>query len=182
MGYRIRSGNGASGLGLGVIGFLICAALPSTPQTDRGNGPASMVIVSAPGSPRAAEEIVRVIDDPANGDRWLLERDSQHPGGPGRMVLVAREKGSPAAARAFHEYAGSRFGAGTLAALIRAGDHLIVEEHTRLLDAVLEGIALDRAREGGALRVRLTIGGRIVKAVAVAPGRAMLSPDPGAPQ
>ncbi len=64
--------------------------------------------------------------------------------------------------------------------MIHAGDHLIVEEHTRLLDAVLEATSLARAREGESFRVRLSIGGRVVNAVAIAPGRAMLSRDSGA--
>jgi len=182
VGYRIRSGIEVFGSAIEVIGFLACVVLPTASQANPGNGPASIVSVSASGSPRAAEEIVREIHDPATGDRWLLERDPQRSGGPGRMVLVAREKGSPAPAEAFHKYPGNAFGAGAPAALIHAGDHLVVEEHTRLLDAVLEGVALAPARRGVALRVRLTIGGRIVRAVAVAPGRAVLSPDSGASQ
>jgi hypothetical protein len=180
VGYRVRSGIRAIGAGLGVVGFLICAALTFAAQTNRKNGLASIVIVSAPSSPRVAEESVREIDDPATGDRWLLERDSEHPGGPGRMVLVAKGKASPAPAGASVEYSGSRFATGTPAALIHAGEPLIVEEHSRLLDATLEATALGPVREGGTLRVRLSIGGRVVKAVAIAPGRALISPDSGA--
>jgi flagella basal body P-ring formation protein FlgA len=59
------------------------------------------------------------------------------------------------------------------------GDHLIVEEHTKLLDASLEAIALASARAGQTLRVRLSIGGRVVKAIAAAAGRATLFPESG---
>jgi flagella basal body P-ring formation protein FlgA len=56
-------------------------------------------------------------------------------------------------------------------AVIRGGDRVILEEHTPVVDARLEAIALAPAREGGTLRVRLKIGGGIVEAVALGPGR-----------
>ena len=58
--------------------------------------------------------------------------------------------------------------------MIRAGDKLVVEEHSLTTDAYLEGVALGPAGPGAALRVRLSIGSRVVRAVAVAPGRATL--------
>ena len=58
--------------------------------------------------------------------------------------------------------------------MIRAGDKLVVEEHSLTTDAYLEGVALGPAGQGTALNVRLSIGGRVVRAVAVAPGRATL--------
>jgi hypothetical protein len=136
-------------------------------------------MISSSSSVRANDGFVRVVDDPATGDRWVLERDAQHPGGPGRMVLVAQGLVFPGRERAFVAHPDSGREAATAAALIHAGDHLIVEEHTRLLDAVLEAIALGSAKEGGTFRVRLSIGGQVLRAVAVAPGRALLSPDLG---
>jgi hypothetical protein len=56
--------------------------------------------------------------------------------------------------------------------IIRAGDKVVVEEHSATTDAYLEGLALGPAGPGSALNVRLSIGGRVVRAVAVAPGRA----------
>jgi hypothetical protein len=40
----------------------------------------------APGE-QVSGEIVREIDDPHTGDRWLLLRNAEAPGGPGRLVL-----------------------------------------------------------------------------------------------
>jgi hypothetical protein len=176
---NVRSGIGALGFVPGVICLLTTAAVLSFAQTIRESGqPSAFVTVS--GSPRAAEEIVREIHDPATGDRWLLKRDDQHPDRPGRMVLVAPEKLSPAPARAFLGEVSEKRGSGSPVAMIHAGDYLIVEEHTSLLDAVFEAVALTPARAGGTFRVRLSIGGRVVNAVAVAPGRALLSYDSGA--
>jgi hypothetical protein len=64
--------------------------------------------------------------------------------------------------------------------VIRAGDRLIVEEHTALVDAVLEARALTPAAPGSAFDARLTVGGRVVRAVALGPGRAALQLETGA--
>jgi hypothetical protein len=121
-------------------------------------------------------EIVREIDDPHTGDRWLLLRNDLIPGGPGRLVLVAahRNLSGGAALRA----TGGRREAQFLP-VIRAGDRLIVEEHTARVDAVLEARALNPAAPGTALNVRLTIGGNVVRALALGPGRAALQPGAG---
>ncbi|MGP8251295.1 MAG: hypothetical protein ACLQHF_04625 [Terracidiphilus sp.] len=159
---------------------MLLAALPLLAQSGNGGAPAAELTLTSSLHPGLREELVREIDDPATGDRWLLERDAQHPGGPGRMVLIGRGKASPVPAGTSLGSVRSVFETGAPAALIHAGEPLIVEEHTSLLDAVLEAIALTPAAEGGTLRVRLSIGGRVVRAVAVARGRALLSPDPGA--
>ena len=39
---------------------------------------------------QAQSELVREIDDPHTGVRWLLMRNSEHPGGPGVMGSPAR--------------------------------------------------------------------------------------------
>src|ERR1035441_6468721 len=113
-------------------------------------------------------EIVREIDDPHTGDRWLLLRNDLIPGGPGRLVLVAahRNRSGGAARRA----TGGRREAQFLP-VIRAGARMIVEEHTARVDAVLEARALNPAAPGTALNVRLTIGGNVVRALALGPGR-----------
>ncbi len=102
-------------------------------------------------------DIVREIDDPHNGDRWLLIRDSRHPGGPGLLRLVT--------------YAGASSRQGnpelnTPAPIIHAGDSVIVEQSTLVMEARLEAIALGPAIAGSTLNLRLVLGGRVVRAVA----------------
>lgn len=116
-------------------------------------------------------EVVREIDDPHTGNRWLLLRNDLLPGGPGRLVLVAAHRNAPGGATWRAE---SQTGATQLLPVIRAGDRLIVEEHTARVDAVLEARALTPAAPGAALDVRLTIGGHVVRAIALGPGRAAL--------
>ena len=60
---------------------------------------------------------------------------------------------------------------------IHAGDALTVEEHTALVDARLEAIALGPAVEGAYFRVRLKIGGRVVRVEAVSAGHAVFGPE-----
>jgi hypothetical protein len=109
------------------------------------------------------------IDDPTTGARWRLVRDPSRPGGPGRLEPVSQVR-DPGAQ-------GKKADAGIAlrpASILRAGDRVVVEEHSATTDAYLEGVALGPAGPGTAFHVRLSIGNRVVRAVAVAPGRAML--------
>jgi hypothetical protein len=63
------------------------------------------------------------------------------------------------------------------APILHSGDRLIVDEHTAVVDAQLEAVAMGPAAAGGSLNVRLAIGGRVVRAVATAPGRAVLQEE-----
>jgi hypothetical protein len=124
----------------------------------------------------APGEIVREIDDPHTGDRWLLMRNEQYPGGPGRLVRIAARRIEPGGASG---RAAGPAGEAPPLPVIHAGDRLIVEEHTAVVDAVLEARALNPAIAGTAFDARLTIGGRVVRAVALGPGRAALQPETG---
>jgi len=119
-------------------------------------------------------EVAREIDDPHTGDRWLLMRNDQVPGGPGRLVLVAAHRN--AAGGAAPRAAGPT-GDAQILPVIRAGDRLILEEHTARVDAVLEARAMNPAAPGASLDVRLTIGGSVVRAIALGPGRAALQTE-----
>jgi len=122
-------------------------------------------------------EVVREIDDPHTGDRWLLRRNDQVPGGPGRLVLVAAHQS--ATGGAIPRAAGLNRDV-QIPPVIRAGDRLILEEHTAHVDAVLEARAMNPAAPGASLDVRLTIGGNVVRAIALGPGRAALQTETGA--
>jgi hypothetical protein len=141
-------------------------------------------------------EVVREIDDPHTGDQWLLMRNDLNPGGPGRMVLMSLNPASakissksPSPSRSHS--AGTLTGTLTVASVargqasqafhpvIRSGDLLIVEEHTAILDTSLEAVALAPAEAGAALNVRLKIGGKVLRALALSAGRAVLQPESG---
>jgi hypothetical protein len=122
--------------------------------------------------------VIREIDDSATGDRWLLVRDAVNPGGPGRMVRVEPGKADLANGT---ERDPARKGAQTSAATplrpaIHAGDAVIVEEHTSVVDARLEAVALGSAAVGAEFKARLKIGGKVVRVVAKAAGRAEMPP------
>jgi hypothetical protein len=132
----------------------------------------SPVVVAAGG---AQGQLVREIDDQQCRTRWLLLRDDSNPGGPGRLVLV----------QSAHDGSTSRpasGAAGELAAapqkpVIHAGDRLVIEQETPQISARLEAVALAPALAGRLFRARLRMGGKIVEAVALAPGRAALEPE-----
>jgi len=149
---------GAVLVGLAAAGAAYGHLMAQDPQTV----PASAQQVSVQGP------VLREIDDPYTGARWLLMRDPVHPGGPGRLVLLANENHSAGEGAVRVELQPV-----ALRPIIRAGDRLIVEEHTQVVEARLEAVALNPAAAGSVLDVRLKIGGRVVRAVAMAPGRAV---------
>lgn len=119
------------------------------------------------------DEVLRQIEDPSTGDLWLLLRDSNHPGGPGRLVLARQRlstqkatSGGSAKPLSFDERP-----------VIRTGDALAVEEHTAVADVRLEAVALEPAVKGAHFKARLEIGGMVVRVVAIAPGRASFAPE-----
>jgi hypothetical protein len=116
--------------------------------------------------------VVREIDDPHNGTRWLLMRNPDHPSGPTVLVMVSvtadgtqqRKPDGPT----------SVSGAQPLLPVIRAGERLVVEESSPAVEARLEAVSLGPAAIGSPLDVRLKIGGKVMRAVALGPGRAAL--------
>jgi hypothetical protein len=116
-------------------------------------------------------EAYREIIDPHTGDRWLLLKNRMHPAGPGRLVRV----------KGYGKQTGAMFSAAAKSRpasppLIRAGDPLTVEEHSAIADVFLEAVALAPAIAGAEFDVRLKIGGKVVRAVALGAGRAAFAP------
>ena len=148
----------------------------------------------APSQPAAAEiqtvghldpgSIAREIDDPSSGARWVLIRGSGNPGGPGRLVqitgLMTGLVSGPVSSKDVSTVSPTLREIPTASSyipVVRAGDTLVLEEHTGVADTRLEGIALGPARLGAVLRARLKLGGRIVHAIATGPGHATFAPD-----
>jgi hypothetical protein len=122
------------------------------------------------------QEVLREIVDPATGDRWLLVRNADQPAGPGRLVFggqrrvtrgkVSVDGGFPAHSRSIVE-----------PPLIRAGDTLIIDEHSAVVDARLEAVALNPAMPGTCFKARLKVGGKVVRVIAVSSGHAAFAPE-----
>jgi hypothetical protein len=160
---------------------MVLAALPAVCAAGQATGAsrASAHLLPAPAleaALRPGAEIFREIDDPATGDRWLLVRDTDHPGGPGRMVLAARGLSVPDGSGSIRTPAARP----TQLPVIRAGDRVIVEENTPVVEARLEAVALAPALAGSVFEVRLEIGGKVVQAVALGPDRAAFAHQIGA--
>jgi Chaperone for flagella basal body P-ring formation len=148
----------AIGCGIGVLTLSVSVAAQSA---------AIHLAIVAAKQPSGDGEVLREIDDAANGCRWLLERDTEHPGSPGRMVLIA------GCVQGLRSDAAKIDGATTLAAsVIRVGDRVVLEAHTAAMDVQLEAVALTPAAVGSEFVARMKLSGQVLRAVAVARGRA----------
>jgi hypothetical protein len=158
-----------------VVAALALPAISQSPVSAAASGEPSQPAESAPIAPPAQKvlrerDVVREIDDPHSGAVWLLFRDAERPGGPGRLMLAAQSNARARNPKDPVPVAESL-------PVIRAGDALIVEEHSAVVDARLEAIALGSAARGSAFKARLRIGGKVVRVVALAPGRAIFAPE-----
>jgi len=114
-------------------------------------------------------EVRREIRDPHTGQVWLLSLDPATPGGPGRLVLAAKQSQTESKAGS------AGLAEGSVLPIIHAGDRVTLEEETPTVSARLEAIALGPAAAGAPLRVRLRLGGQIVPAIAVTARRVALA-------
>jgi hypothetical protein len=140
-------------------------ALPATAQS------ASQTILTSASGPAAGQTVLREIVDPATGDHWLLVRDPERPGAPGRLLLVpgaAREPGTGTVAELHQPVAPL---VASLKPIIRGGDAVVAEESTEILEARFDAVALGPAVPGAELDVRLKVTGGVVRARAIAAGR-----------
>jgi hypothetical protein len=159
------------GLCMSFVAWMAASSLACAQASDSSSGPRVMVSSSEP----AAAQVVREIDDPHTGNRWLLLRDGAHPGGPGRLVLVPKAETKHAETAADGQKSAlAEVTPGEFHPIIRAGDKLIVEEHTAVIDTYLEAVALGPAVAGAVFGVRLKLGGKMMQAVALGPGRAAM--------
>lgn len=92
---------------------------------------------------------------------WLLVRDPAHPEGPGRWVRMLQGTEGCAAAQGRQETQLSPART-CIRPMIRAGDVLLVEETSDILDAHLEATALEPAFKGAMFRVRLRVNSKPV--------------------
>jgi hypothetical protein len=159
----------------GVAVLLVLGAPVAHSQAAQASSPSprTLLVSSSPALQAPGVNLVREIDDPHNGDRWLLVRDPGHPAGPGRLLLVSAVRREPLNVR----QAGPE--AKAPAPVIRSGDRVIVEENTPVVEARLEAVAMGPAQPGSAFNVRLAVGGRVVRAIAVGPGRAAFQEETG---
>ena len=164
-------------IGATVLGGMVLAAgiqpAVGLQTADGSNAGRSQSFKSLPAdSTIAAASIVREIDDPHSGARWLLLLNALHPGEPGRLVQADTVR-----VVASQPETGGQRPPVPPKPVIHAGERVILEEHSQVVDGRLDAVALNPAPVGGALRVRLVVGGCVVRSVAVGPGRVALDEE-----
>lgn len=166
----------------GAAGLVILALCPAWRLAAQNPVPARIVLSSPGALPEhrpGPGRVVREIDDPHTGDRWLLVSGAGLPGGPGRLVLAASSPASSALSRPASSAAPEPERSAQPLPVIHTGDRLILEEDTPLVRARLEARALSPALAGSPLMVRLVLGGAVMRAVALGPGRAAFASPSG---
>ena len=118
---------------------------------------------------------VRVVEDHSSHRQWLVERNLERPGWPGRVVPLRQQLlcGDEASLR--RNSTGKRMAGGASDMVIRAGEALIIVEDTKAAHAELTAIAVSNGRRGDEISARLRSSGKLVKAIAAGPGRAALA-------
>jgi hypothetical protein len=152
----------------------ICANGQAVPATLEPAPHSEMLVTSTTAasavSSGAAGHVLRVIDDPHTGARWLLMRDDRHPAGPGRLLLTAQPDRDRAIANMNSN--ATQFDPVPVHPVIRMGDRVVVEENSAVAEVRLEAVALGPAGVGSEFNVRLKIGGKVLRAKALGAGSA----------
>jgi hypothetical protein len=153
-------------------------ALPLLGQSEResipGKAAGCLAGAEMQSGDRQQFHAMRIIKDPGTRQCWLLESGFDRPATPARLVLLPSETscaGPDTKGQDGHLHGYFR---NQSIPVIRAGDTLILSEHTSVSDIQLEAIALSAAAIGEALTVRLKIGGRPLHAIATAADQASL--------
>ena len=175
--------------GLVVVFLSVALAIPPNGQSPPASAAGALEVnprfviasqnaVSAPAI--LPSRLIRVIADPNLGNLWLLCRDLETPGGPGRLLQVAA--GRPVPHGPLQGGVPSRDTQDSdrvIRLVIHAGDRVVVSENSAVVDARLSAVALESAIPGSGFNARLEIGGKVVRAIALGSGRASLAPEPG---
>ena len=122
------------------------------------------------GANRTGLRAMRIIEDPATHRRWVLERNSDHPAGPGLLIPVRRD--GSCCFCSIEETPSRRTGL-QIQPTVHAGDVLVVVEDARNWHAEMEAVALSYGSPGDSIMVRLRIGGKVTRATVVSRTRAV---------
>jgi len=113
---------------------------------------------------------MRMIEDPATHRRWQLERNPDHPAGPGLLTPV---RGDGSCCVCSMEETPGRWTGLKIQPTVHAGDVLVVVEDARNWHAEMEAVALSYGSQGDSIMVRLRIGGKVTRATVVSRTRAV---------
>lgn len=115
----------------------------------------------------------RELIDPCIGSRWQLLVDSEHPSWPGRLVLKSASEAHISNAPGQYlsgqvetrKHASNGIGQYAPAAItppvIHAGDHVIVDQQSQVIQAQFDAVAMEQAVVGQRLKVRLISPGNL---------------------
>jgi hypothetical protein len=118
---------------------------------------------------------LRIIDDQGTGRRWLLVRQFDRPEAPALLLQMSLNQSCSQLLIADSAWRSPTAHQKLSLPIIRPGDSVILSEDSEISDARLEAIALQPAATGQVLMVRLKLGGHLLRAVATAPGSALIA-------
>lgn len=182
-----------------LISSALCIKAQQTGTVAEAEHPGIIALSNSSQNKVRSSEILRVINDPGGHAIWLLSTDPVYPSGPGRLERIpltstphrtlAEESPTPRVDEVNWQITNSGSLASSpselasvapapnLTPVIRAGDRIIIEQHSAILDSTLAAIALGPARLGAQFDARLVVGGKHLHAIALASGRAIIASE-----
>ena len=167
-----------------MIGSTVACALLAVLQTlsagaervSNGNGSARAEVCEADVSEIANHHgfrAMRIIEDPATHQRWLLERNVDHPARPALLTPITGDRSCSVRSFQQREKRDMGHGSQVLLPMVHAGDALVVVEDTQAWHVEMDAVALTYGSPGDSIMVRLRIGGKVTRATVISRGRAV---------
>ena len=120
----------------------------------------------------------KIIRDPASGMSWRVATDPLHPEWPAKLLEISNEDSCGVrSAGLLREDRESGMAKAAQSPTVRAGDWLRVLQDTRVVHAEFNAMALSKGWPGDSIKVRLRLGGKVMRVKLTAQGQALLMGD-----
>ena len=126
---------------------------------------------------QAAWRVLRSFDDPGTAQQWFLLRDPSQPARPAKLIVVVHHRSDRTDRVSGRRSHSVTEGSGSDLPLVRAGDKIVLSEHSPGVESRFEATALSTASLGHVVSVRVDVWGRVLQAVVTGDARAEIQAE-----